>query len=668
MDDLHRKNEEQLNIPADADFTVEDIIREFGSAAEEPPAVEETPIALEVPAEDEVSPAEEVSAVEEIPEVEEPPEKVTEDTVKIWKPKAKQEPEEETPEELEEEEEEETYRPRLWTLPKLEIAPEKPVLYETPEDAAEDYAFRGRKLRLSAIFAWLLMVLSAGVTVMFSNPQWGLAEVLPAFLVNTATLGILLVHSVLALPVLRRGVEDLLHGRFTGKTLVGVTVLITAIRSFLTLTDGTLSLSAPASLLLTVSLWGEYLLLSAKLRTAKTVLAMDEPVAAARVAGVWNEKDCLYREAAADVLSLTGDLERTPRSERVLNAVSTVLAAASLAVAVVLTVKAKRDFLWAWNVLLLGICPLGGLLVYGRAFCLSSRRLKAAGAAVAGWEGAGRLSGSAGVVITDGDLFPAANVSLNGIKIFGDYTPDRLLGYAAAILERSGAKVIAKIFREALEAQNGRHLKLDNFRTYEAGGLGGEVGGDVVLLGGLGFMQTMGISVPDDARLKQALYISVGSETAAVFALNYNPSEAVRSGLAALLGSRGLVPILATRDTLLTPNMVGAKYHLPTDRLEYPVSHERAALTQVDAPGEQGAFLARGSFLSFAAAVRVGRQLRRSVPSGTAVALAGAILGLFLMALLVLIGAYEVAGAMNFLLYHAIWLVPCGLISGMVGK
>ena len=451
------------------------------------------------------------------------------------------------------------------------------------------------------------------------------------------------------------------------KTLVALTVLVTALRGFATIFSGTMSLSAAGSLVLTVSLWGEYLLTSAKLRTIRTVLAMEEPLAAARVHGVWNGKDGLYRETA-DTCSLVEDLEQLPREFKVLGAFSAVLAAASLAAAIVLWQKAGREFLWAWNVMLLGVCPVGGTLAYGRAFCLASRRLKAAGAAISGSEGARRLSGSAAVVITDGDLFPSANVSLNGIKIFTEHAPELLLGYAAAILERSGARTMEKLFRDALEAQNGRHFRLDNFRAYEAGGLGGEIGGDVVLLGGLGFMQTMGVAVPHDARLKQALYISVGSQAAAVFALNYSPSEAVRSGLAVILSSRGLIPVLATRDTLLTPNMVSAKYHLPVDRFEYPLSRQRAELTQADAPGEHGAFLSRGSFLSFAAAVCTGRRLRRSIPAAIATAITGAVVGLFLMALLVLIGAYEVAGPLNFLIYHAIWLVPCGLISGLVGK
>ena len=71
--------------------------------------------------------------------------------------------------------------------------------------------------------------------------------------------------------------------KFSVKTLVALTVLVTALRGFVTISAGTMSLSAVGSLVLTVSLWREYLLTSAKLRTVRTVLAMEEPLAAARV-------------------------------------------------------------------------------------------------------------------------------------------------------------------------------------------------------------------------------------------------------------------------------------------------------------------------------------------------------------------------------------------------
>lgn len=628
MDDLHRKNDEQLNISDQADFTVEDIVKEFGSEPQTP-----------------------------------------EEELKIWTPKAKPasptEPEEaEDPETEEKAEQDAESMSHTWHLPHLELPKVKTVTYDSPEDAVFDYTVKGRRLRLGSIFSWVLMLLSAAAAVIAANPQWGLTAHMPMPLINAGTLAVLLLHSVLAFPVLRSGLEALLQGRFTAKTLIAFAVLITALRGFLTLDGDALSLSGAASFLLTVSLWGEYLLVSAKLRTVKAVLAMGTPLAATRLD---TSRPCLCR-TEGDISTLMEDVESAPGAEKTLGAASAILAAACVAVSVIWKVRAEREFLWALSVLLLGVCPLGGTLAYGRAFCLASRRLKAAGAALTGWAGAKKLSGTAAVMITDSDLFPPANLSMNGIKVFGNYTPERLLGYAAAILQQSGAENVARLFETALEAQNGRRFTLDNFRTYEAGGLGGEIQGDVVLLGGLGFIQTMGVHLPEDTRLKQALYISVGGHAEGVFALQYNPSDAVRSGLAALMGSRGLSTVLATRDTLLTPAAVSRKYSLPADRLEYPVSRERAALADVRGKGEQGAFLARGSFFSFATAVCAGRQLRRSVSAAVTVALVGAVTGFVLMSLLTLIGAVNAAGALNLMLYQAIWLIPTALITGLVGK
>lgn len=630
MDDLHRKNEEQLNISETADFSVDDIVKEFGTAAEE-----------------------------------------EEETVKIWTPKPKTPPTEELlppePENAPEEaweEEEAPPMPRLWQMPKIVV---QTPAYESPEDAAEDYAVRCRRLRFGAALSWLLTVLAAAVVLVMSNPRWGLADVISVPVANIGTLAILLGHCVLALPVLRKGVEAPLQGKFSAATMVCALTLVTAIRGFANFGAQSLSLCAPVSLVLTVSLWGEYLLTSAKLRTVQTALETQDPAAAVRVQALWNGKDCLHR-GKADFDGLVEDLEKTPAAEKVTNALCAIMTAAALAVAVVLRVRANREFLWVLSVLLLGTCPLGGILVYGRAFCLASRRLKTVGAALRGWVGAKHLGGDVGVVLTDTDIFPSANVSLNGIKVFGEESADRLLGYAVTILERSGATCVARLFTQALEAQNGRHYKLDNFRTYEAGGLGGEIGSDVVLLGGLGFMQTMGVEFPADTRLKQALYISLNGTVAGVFALNYKASDAVRSGLYALLGTRGITPILATGDTLLTPSMVRMKYALPVDRLEYPVSRERAALAAADAEGEQGAVLARSGFLAFAVTVCTAGQLRRSVRTATAIAVTGAVIGLLLMSLLTLVGAYDALGPLNLMLYHAIWLLPTGLVSGLIRK
>ena len=78
--------------------------------------------------------------------------------------------------------------------------------------------------------------------------------------------------------------------------------------------------------------------------------------------------------------------------------------------------------------------------------------------------------------------------------------------------------------------------------------------------------------------------------------------------------------------------------------------------------------MAKGSFLSYAAAVAGGRLLRRTVHSAVAVTLTGSILGLALMAVLTYLGAVQAASALNLLLYQLLWLIPCLLITGLVGK
>ena len=690
MDDLHRK-QEQLNISSDAEFTVEDIMAEFGSAVqteEELRLAEEARLQAAQAAgraasrHDRTLTKEERMAVAEAVRKAEEEKLATEeaDTVKIWTPKS---PQEELPEETAEEEEifeeehpeeelpQEDETPfmmrSLQLLPRLKKREKEPEEVRSPEEAAGQYAARTRHLRLFVILAWLLMALSVAVTAVVSTARWGLKNLIPIEFADLAVLAILLAHIGLSFDVLRQGIAAVGKGKFTAKTLVALTAAVTLVQSAVTVTDGRLSLASVASLLLTVTLWSDYLLAAAKWRAVKTLLAMDEPVAVTRTDKAWEEKNCLHR-AKAEAVKDTADLEATPRTETVVGIVSAVLAALALAVAVVLFVKGGRDLLLTFNILLLGICPLGAILAYARGLHLALRRLKNAGAVVWGWGGAGRLAKASAAVVTDADLFPRANVAMNGIKIFTDQTTERVLGYALAMVERGGAKVLTQLFSETLELQNGRRFRVDNFHAYETGGFYGEIQGDTVRLGSVGFMKSMGIEVPADVRKRNALHLAVDGVITATFVLSYTPWESGRRGLAMLMNCRGLTPVLATRDMQLTPLMVQAAYRLPAERMEYPACHQReelASLQEADAPG---GYLTRGGFLPFVMVVRAARQLRHAVHTASGAALLGAVLGLLLMALLTLIGAFDTASAANLLLYHAVWLIPAGLMTGSVGK
>lgn len=664
MKEYELPKDAQLNTPAseqpDAsmDFTLDDIMAEFGSAAQE--GQEE--VRIWTPKEkSEEEPAAPAPAEEEDAEEEElPPAPVEE------------EPPEET-EFAEDAEEEEPARPRLFVLPARKKNAEEeaealpPPEPPTLEEAAEHYRRLCRRQRPLALGAWLCLALSLAA-VLLSRSEWDFAAAFTTGLCNPVTLGALLLHCLLSLDVLVDGIRSVLSRKFTVKTFLAAAALVTLIHACATLRSSELNYSVAASALLTVGIWGENLMSSAKYRTLAACLRMEKPMAASRYPKARQEQDVLYRRRG-DTEGVTTLVETEPAATKLLNAVSAILFAITLVVAAILAIRGGEDFLQVWTILLLGACPIGAALTYARTYCLASRSLKSCHAALLGWEGAARLDGECCVAVGDEDLFPVSHVRLDGVKVFGNRTAEHLMSCAAALLRRGGVRVLQRVLDESPECGDSSLLRTGDFRVYEGGGLGGEIHGDVILLGSLRFMELMNISLPEETRLKQALYISVNGVAEGVFAIRYHASDAAKSGLGLLLSQKKISTVLATRDMLLTPALVRSAYGLDADLLEYPPVQERAELAEGgEGPGQQGALLGRDSFLAFCASVCTARQMRRSVLRAAVVTVFAALLGCFLMTVFVLGGAGESVNVLRLVLYHALWLLPIGLITGRIRK
>ena len=119
---------------------------------------------------------------------------------------------------------------------------------------------------------------------------------------------------------------------------------------------------------------------------------------------------------------------------------------------------------------------------------------------------------------------------------------------------------------------------------------------------------------------------------------------------------RALVPVLATRDFMITPQFLKQRYKIPPEHIEFPIVEERAALSEPETvrSGTQGALMARSSFASFAGSVVAARGLRSTAILCICIALVGSILG-----------ADLAASCWNLFLYTALWLLP-GLLAGLL--
>ncbi len=693
------KNPQELDLQLNTDapveeYTLEDILKEFGGWTKEPEEEQQAP---------EPIPAEELGFIRVAAEpqvIKLPPKEVdlTGDTIR-FAPIMPEEPEEEPPAERQEpvempEEpkistqdrkrrraEERTRKRETRRLRRLAHQRKKElrarrralrrnepeVVYPSVEDACTAYA-KGGTLRLRYLVSGGIFAAQAICLFLSFYPLGALDLTGSNRTLSVLMLFLLLGQCLLCGDVFVRGVYQALKRRFDLTTMLVLTVLVTVVDAFVAIPAGRVPFCATASLALLLALWSVSLEKRAKWRTLKTVLAMETPVAAVKEEKSWRDLDCIFRQEGSleDFTSMLETPDAAQKTMRVYAPVATII---SLVLAVLAAYFGGGGFWWAWTGLLTAALPTGGFFSCCRPFYLLAARLGKTGAAICGWRGAKILSGECGIVIEDNDLFPAGNISMNGMKMYSDLPVRQVVGYAAAVVQAAGSGLLP-LFEQVMKDENARRYTVDSFRQYEGGGLGAEIRGDVVLLGSIAFMRLMGVQVPEGTRIQSAVYISVNKELVGVFALSYAPAAGTKSGLQEILHSPGLTPVLGTRDFMITPGLVKKRYKVPADQLEFPLVAERAKLSapEAGASGLQGALMDRNSFPAFAAAVSGGRQLRRAVHSAVLVSLLSGLMGLGLLFLLTYLDAGEAANGVNLLLYQLLWQLPVWMITGLVGK
>ena len=692
------EDEEQLNktpeTPAAADapqeepaYSLEEIMNEFGgwtkrdAPAPAEPVTDET-VRLAVPAAEakgEEKPAEPPAGGDTIRFTPVEEEKAPEpERPAVWTYRGEPDPERPAPDpkearelaraERREKRQAEKRRRQLERFQKKEArkkrAQEQPEhTFASPEAAYAFYAAAsGTRLRL---LVSTLLCLGSVLLLVLSTPLITGAFSDHAAVFSAAMLGLLLLQAVCSYDVCLSGVIALLRFRFDQYSMLFLALCAVVADAFFAVAEGRTPFCTVASILLLLALWGRDLLYDARRRSLRAISNMDEPVAAIREEKAWHGYDCIFR-APGDAEQFAVQLEMPDAGSRIMRVWAPVMTAVTLALSVLTSLRTGEHFLWAWSAMLLASFPAGILIAYAKPFSALARRLYRAGAAIAGWQGARILSGEAGLIVEDADLFPPQNVTQGGMKLYGSRPAPMVIGYANAVVQTAGSGLVP-LFEQMMHDQNGRRYTVDTFRRYEGGGLGATIRGDVVLMGSIAFMKLMRVRVPEGTRLKQAVYLSVNGELTAVFALNYAPAESVRAGLASVLRAGALVPVLATRDFMITPQFLKQRYKIPPEHIEFPIVEERAALSEPETVrnGTQGALMARSSFASFAGSVVAARGLRSTAILCICIALVGSILGAGLMFVLTFLGADLAASCWNLFLYTALWLLP-GLLAGLL--
>ena len=399
----------------------------------------------------------------------------------------------------------------------------------------------------------------------------------------------------------------------------------------------------------------------------RTAASAAQPYLVTLDEGKWSGRDT-YAKWSGEPIGFGRQMQAADGAERIFHRVAPLLFLGCLLLSLVASVGrgAPERLLWCLAATLTASTSLSGGLCYALPWLSLTRRLSRSGAAIAGWDGVTATGGS-GILLTDTDLFPPGCVALNGIKIFGDFPVDKVISSTATLIRDSGCG-LDKIFHDLLRSQGCVYRRAAGLCVYE-GGLSAVIRDQQVLVGSADFMRLMEVTLPQGLHVKNAVFCAIDGELAGIFALNYTLHGALEPSLNSLIRNR-VTPIMATRDFNLIPAMLRQRFKLPVDRMEFPPVERRRELSDGDQPHSAilTAVLCREGVAPYSEAVVGAARLRRAVRLSAVLACLGALAGLLLAFYLTSAGAYSSLSAANLLVFLVMWLVPTPLIAGMVNR
>ena len=548
--------------------------------------------------------------------------------------------------------------------PKIRV--EAPVSQPTQQELLKKYQ-SGLLLQYIRFAALLLLSLLGVLHLIYQSFSFTFLPILNSSGAWISIL-ILLLSAVLAVEVPVRGVLDLIHFRISMHTVAVITVILSLVHAFISLSSQTMNFCEAVSVVLAFQFRSILAGRSSMFHTLRTVCSFDNPMGIFDTPQLLPNTDSLRRDSA-NTDDFIRKLTQTDRPQKLLSIFATVLIPATFVLACLFSIKTDAGFLSLWLLLLLCTIPCAGAQSYTRPFRVLSKRLSAIGGALCGWHGAMIFGGKHTIILRDEDLFPSEGITSNGMKLFNSYDAGRVTAYTSAALKTAGSPLFT-LFQSLLKNQYAPTYPVTDHRIYDNNGVGIEIAGDIVLVGPLSFMKSMGVHMPSGTRVRHAVYTSINGELAGIFAIKYKPNNSTGSGLKDVLANRNFSVVLATRDFLISPELIAAKYELPTDSMIYPAYPERIRLSETD-PNEknlQGAMIAKNTFGAFATTVAAGRTLRITARTALCMSILASILGLSVCIILMLWNATAAVTPLHVVTFQLLWSAITAFISYILLK
>lgn len=531
-----------------------------------------------------------------------------------------------------------------------------------PEKAARFYAQQSGFLKLRVKVAAAVCLVMLYITLAFDS-FLPLAGALRGCTACSLVLLIMLLTVMLCgLDVFTAGVMSLVRGRPNADSLVSVSCIMACADALVIGVENTAAFGLPfcsvAAVSMCFSIWGAYFTCEGLRRSFK--------VSASKKAAAITAEKGMSAKASALIRSTRGISGAVKRSETadlteyVYNVLTPVLIAAAIVLGALASFFHGQSgaFVHCMSVMLAVSAAFSAGICFALPFAISAKKLYSVGAAICGWAGARDIGRSRNVVIKDSDIFPRDALEISTIRVLEGATADKVISYTGSVIAASG-NGMAAAFSELL-SRNGYSLcKVENFQANDGGGMTAVVNGELVMVGSTGFMNLMGIRVPQKIATRDTVFSAVNGRLVGIFSIDYKVTPAVQDALGLLQRTRR-EPIFALRDFNFTPTAIENKFHLPADRINFPSFSERFRISGavIDESSPVAAVVCRDGMIPITELSERGGKLYWGIVAGTAIAAAAAVIGVIIMFVICWQGSFAAGSAARALLWMLVSLLP----------
>lgn len=548
--------------------------------------------------------------------------------------------------------------------PQEEAIPEIP-----PAKAAKLYASQAKPFKFRGIMAAALCVLLLYIS--YGYGHFPMPYSISGNIKIAALLCMLLELVVIltGLDIFTNGITTLLRGRPGAETLISVSCVFSMADALVIAITGSsaggLPFCAVSSLSLAFGIWGSRLLCRGMRATFRTAASASSPFVMSAEREITEDGSVIIK-TRRDISGFVRRSEEADASETANATAAPFILIAALVFSVMAGFKngSFLHFLHTLSALTAVSASFSSLLSFSLPFSLVARRLAGGGAAIAGWAGASDIGKSRHTVVTDTDVFPPGTVGLDTIRILEGTFTDKVISYTGSMMIAAGCS-LTPAFAELMKRNGCAMQPIEDFKCHEGGGIIGLVRGEQVYVGTSGFMNLMGIRLPQSQISKDAVFTAISGELVGVFATKYVATASVQDALVTMLHSRGCSPLFAIRDFNISPLLIKQKFHMPTESFNFPSVSERYRISGTEASEDSSpaAVISREGLGPMVEAAIGGTNVYRATRLSAAISLTGTLIGIILMFFLCWTGSFDSAGVVNMLTFMLLRLVPDFVIA-----